>query len=158
MREGFLRKERSGSRIKGIALFPRRPERRERADKYTCEVPSSATKATEDTCSLIGSQKTEQVKRVLAKQTLGKQVIQTAHQRWALPKLFHLLSCSWVVPGQEFSRRCGSEQLPGEKLHGVSCSPGTPSFLCSCHPSIYIPQDWLSWAIPVQLPLSFLTL
>lgn len=44
MREGFLREEGSGSRIKGTALFPRRPERQERTDKYTCEVTKQCYK------------------------------------------------------------------------------------------------------------------
>ena len=44
VREGFLREERNGSRIKGIALFPKRPERKERTDKYTCEVTKQCYK------------------------------------------------------------------------------------------------------------------
>lgn len=57
VRDGFLREERNGSRIKGIALFPKRPERKEQTDKYTCEVTKQCykghtehlfTKATKD--------------------------------------------------------------------------------------------------------------
>lgn len=79
-REGFLREERDGSRIKGIATFPQRPESKELTDKCTCEV----TKARCDTCSVIWS-KTEPIKQVLAKQTVGVEVMCPGHQRVGSP-------------------------------------------------------------------------
>lgn len=79
MREGFLREERNGSRIKGIALFSKTPERKEQTEKYTREVTKQRYKSHTEHCP-PRSQKTEQVKQVLAKQTLGKQAIQPAHQ------------------------------------------------------------------------------
>lgn len=79
VREGFLREERNGSGIKGIALFPKRPERKEQTEKYMCEATKQRYKGHTEHCS-PRSQKTEQVKQVLAKQTLGKQAIQPAHQ------------------------------------------------------------------------------